>query len=142
VQLSNSSQQVAQRDITAWGIAALVCGALAVFAASVGGMMPEAAVSALHATRGQSGSLAQLRADVAQARAAANAAVNANRTLQARFDLIDRRSTEVMRRVVAVEQSVPLLIEALPVDSDIDRSLLTASIGPGAARQPQEIEGG
>jgi len=139
--LGRSSQQVVQSDVTAWGIAALVCGAVAVLAANVGGLLPGAFVSTLHATRAQGGNLSQLRAEIVQTQAAAEAVASATRTLQTRFDLIDRTSTELMRRVVAVEQSVPLLVEALPAGSDIDRSLLTASIGP-SADSLEAVDGG
>jgi len=140
--LGRASQQVVQSDVTAWGIAALVCGAVAVLAVNLGGLLPDPLVSALHATRAQGGNLSQIRGELAQVQAAAEMVAAATRTLETRFDLIDRTSTEMMRRVVAVEQSVPLLVEALPSGSDIDRSLLTASIGPAATERLQEIDGG
>src|SRR5690606_32980642 len=63
------------------------------------------------------------------------------RTLLSRFNLLDDDGNEIVRRLAAVEMSLPLLIESLPLNSDIDRSLLTASITETAG-EVYEVDGG
>lgn len=128
-------------DVTLWGIAALVCSALAVFAANVSALIPDNVVAGLHATRLDGGNGNQLRAHIIEMRAENVRLTREYRALLARLNLLDDDSGEMIRRLAAVERSMPLLIESLPLDSDIDRSLLTASI---AATSPEiyEADGG
>src|SRR5690606_464700 len=104
-------------------------------------LVPVHVVSGLHATRLDGGNTNQLRAQVAEMRAENARMASEYRALLARLNMLDDDSGEVIRRLAAVERSMPLLIESLPLDSDIDRSLLTASI---AATSPEvyEADGG
>ncbi|WP_157970049.1 hypothetical protein [Pelagibacterium sediminicola] len=128
-------------DISTWGIAAMVCGAIAIVSVNLGALVPENIVSALHASRLEGGNVNQLRTGMAEVRAENLRLTRDTRALLSRFNLLDDDSGEVIRRLAAVERSLPLLIESLPLDADIDRSLLTASI---AATSPEvyEADGG
>lgn len=128
-------------DVTLWGIAALVCSALAVLSANIGSLIPEQFVSGLHASRLDGGNSGQLRTQIAEVRAENTRINRETRALLARLNLLDDDSGEMIRRLAAVERSMPLLIESLPLSSDIDRSLLTASI---AATSPEvyQADGG
>lgn len=128
-------------EISHWAIAALGCGAFAVLSANIAGLIAPDALSALHATRAQAVSHAQLRAQVLDLRQDNARLASEYRTLQTRFNLLDDGSSETIRRLGAVERSLPLLIESLPLGSDIDRSVLTASIVE-AGGEVYEVEGG
>lgn len=128
-------------EIAHWGIAALTCGALAVLAANLSFLVPSQSLSALHVPYRESGGFNQMRAQLAELEQDRNRIVGDYRALLARFNLLDDDGDEVIRRLAAVEMSLPLLIESLPLESDIDRSLLTASITE-IAQEVYEVEGG
>ena len=129
------------REVSRWGVAALICGATAIFCANVAAFLAPQTLNSLHATRLQGASLNQMRGQLV-ALADENARIASEyRALQSRFNLMDDNSGATIRRLAAVENSLPLLIESLPIDSDIDRSLLTASIAE-AGGEVYEVEGG
>jgi hypothetical protein len=82
-----------------------------------------------------------LRAQVAALTADAAKLRDTNRELAKRISLADSANGDVTRRVGALEVSIPSLLEAVPLGADIDRSVLTSSIGekPG---QSFDAEGG
>ncbi len=128
-------------DVSAWAIAALICGAIAVLSANIGGLVPANILTGLHTTRLDGGNVNQLRSQMIELRAE-NARISRDyRTLLARLNLLDDDSGETIRRLAAVERSLPLLIESLPIGTDIDRSLLTASIA-AASPEVYAAEGG
>lgn len=128
---------VRHNDVAGWGVAALVSGAFAIFSANAAGFIPDSVLSGLHVTRLQGGSFNQVRMQVSEVQSDATRITRDYRTLLARFNLLDDDRGEMVRRLAAVERSLPLLIESLPFDSDIDRSLLTSSI---AAASPEVYE--
>lgn len=128
-------------EIAHWGIAALVCGAVAVVAANLSALLPAHALGGLHAPYLEGGSFNQMRAQLAELEEDRNRIMSDYRALLARFNLLDDDGNEIIRRLAAVEMSLPLLIESLPLDSDIDRSLLTASITETAG-EVYEVDGG
>lgn len=128
-------------DITIWGIAALICSAIAVVSANIGALIPESVVAGLHATRIEGGNINQVRANLVELRAENVRLTREYRALLARLNMIDDDGVETIRRLAAVERSMPLLIESLPLASDIDRSLLTASIA-AASPEVYHAEGG
>lgn len=135
------SEEPSQIEIVRWAIAALVCGGLAVFGANVGRFVPSQVINLVHTTHHQGASMDQLRAQVANLRQLNGTMAADYRSLMNRFNLLDDDSGEVIRRLAAVENSLPLLIESLPVSTDIDRSLLTASIAE-AGGEVYVVEGG
>lgn len=135
------SEEPTQQEIVRWAIAALVCGGLAVFSANVGRFVPTAMINGFHATHHQAASMDQLRTLVVDLRQANGTMAAEYRALMNRFNLLDDDSGEVIRRLAAVENSLPLLIESLPLSTDIDRSLLTASIA-SAGGEVYAVEGG
>lgn len=108
---------------------------------NVGGYIPESLLTGLQTTRLQGGNFNQIRAQVSEMRGDAFRTANDYRAMSNRINLLDDDSGEVVRRLAAVERSLPLLIESLPLHSDIDRSLLTASIA-ATAGEVYEIDGG
>ncbi|WP_147275998.1 hypothetical protein [Pelagibacterium lacus] len=136
-----TSDDLHRSGITRWGIMALACAGLAILSANVANLIPAHVIGALHATRVQSGSFNQMRGAVSDLHADSRRLASEYRALQARFNLLDTDRNETIRRLAAVENSLPLLIESLPLQSDIDRSLLTASIA-ASAPEVYEAQGG
>ncbi|MGV8954343.1 MAG: hypothetical protein ACOH2M_24820 [Cypionkella sp.] len=129
--MARASEQFRQSDVTTWGIVALVCGALAVFGANISALVPQGVLAGLHKTRIEGATIDQLRSDVQDLNEQTVALQRDNATLLNRFALQEQSGGEVVRRVGALEVSLPKLIEALPGTAEIDRSSLTSSIGEG-----------
>lgn len=128
---------IRHNDVAGWGVAALVCGAFAVFTANVAGFIPDSVLVGLQVTRVQGGTFSHVRLQVADVQSNTTRITSDYRALLSRFNLLDDDRGEMVRRLAAVERSLPLLIESLPFDSDIDRALLTSSI---AATSPEVYE--
>lgn len=128
-------------EVGPWGIAALACGTMAVLSANLAALIPGDALRALHMPYRDTGSFNQMRAQLVELEQDRNRLLAEQRTLLTRFNLLYDDSSELVRRVAAVEMSLPLLIESLPLESDIDRSLLTAAI-TDTAGEIHEAEGG
>lgn len=128
-------------EIVHWGIAALACGAIAILAANLSSLVPAQALASLHVPYREGGGFNQMRAQLVELEQDRNRIMSDYRALVARFNLLDDDSGEVIRRLAAVEMSLPLLIESLPLESDIDRSLLTAAITETAG-EVYDIDGG
>ncbi|WP_127143552.1 hypothetical protein [Pelagibacterium montanilacus] len=125
-----------RHQIVLWGIIALVCGALALLSTNVSRLIPEGVVSGLHATSHSGMSLSQMRNRLADLQAENARLARDYRALATRFDFMDDGRRDLVRRVSAVERSVPILLEALPPDADIDHGAITASTGETAAPAP------
>lgn len=129
--LANASEQFRQSDVTFWGLVALIMGGIAVFSANVSAIVPSSVLAGLHKTRLEGASVEQLRRDVAELRSETLRLKTENTTLLTRFALQEQSGSEVTRRVGALEVSIPRLLEAVPDSAEIDRSILTSSIGDG-----------
>lgn len=130
-----NSEQFRQSDVTVWGIAALVCTGLAILGANIGGLIPSSALNALHSPRNDAASLSQLRQQVAELRTETAQLRRQNEVLTTRFSLQEQSGNEVVRRVGALEVSIPALAEMRPATAPIDRSVTTASITNNAGQQ-------
>jgi hypothetical protein len=133
--LTAKVEQFQQSDVTVWGIAALVCAGLAVFAANISGLIPSTTLVALHAPRNDGVSLTQLRQQVLELRTETAQLRRQNELLTTRFSLQEQTGNEVVRRVGALEVAMPTIQEMRPNVATIDRSVTTASIGENAAQQ-------
>jgi hypothetical protein len=127
--LAKASEQFRQSDVMVWGIVALVCVALAVFGSNISLLVPQSVIGGLHQPRVAGASIETLRGDVAGLREETARLKRENEVLVSRFAMQERSGNEVIRRVGALEVSVPRLLETLPVGALVDRSSLTASIG-------------
>lgn len=124
---------ITQKDLMRWGIGAIAAFAAAVIAANLAAFVPGAWLTGLHATPREGGNLQVLQAEVAALRAELGRADRANAQLATRLMLVEDGRAQVAQRVGALEASVPMLLEALPWDADIDRNLVTAGIGEAEA---------
>ncbi|MFD2649750.1 SPOR domain-containing protein [Devosia albogilva] len=127
--MAKASEQFRQSDVTLWGIVALVMGAVAVLGANVSALLPQDTLASLHKSRLQGPTLEQLRGQVAELREQTVVLKRENSVLAARFALNEQQGSDVLRRVGALEVSMPKLLEAVPDSVLIDRSNVTAGIG-------------
>lgn len=129
------SEQFQQSDVTVWGIAALVAAGIAVVGANVAGLVPTSALVALHSPKNEAVSMAQLRQQVLELRTETAQLRRQNEVLNTRFSLQEQTGNEVIRRVGALEVSMPTLAELRPNTTPVDRTVTTASIGANSAQQ-------
>ncbi|UYO00115.1 MAG: hypothetical protein KIT02_02460 [Devosia sp.] len=139
--MAKASEQFRQSDVTLWGVTALVSLGLAVFGANVSALMPQSLLGALHQPRVTSSSLDSIRLQVSGLTEETLRLKRENEQLSSRFGLQERTSNEVVRRVGALEVSVPKLLEAIPAGALVDRANLTASVG-GDETLTFDAEGG
>ncbi|SFV31177.1 hypothetical protein SAMN05216456_1257 [Devosia crocina] len=130
--MAGVSNQFRQSDVTGWGIAAIACAGLAIVCANLTALAPQSLTTALHVPHANGVSLAQLRQQVAELRTETALLRRQNELLATRFALQEQTGSEVVRRVGALEVSMPSLLDTPLPGSGVDRSTTTASIGtPG-----------
>ena len=139
--MARASEQFRQSDVTTWGIVALVLGGIAVMAANISAVLPQNLMAGLHKTRIEGASVEQLRAQVSALRDATQTLKRDNEVLTARFNLGEQQSGEVVRRVGALEVSLPNLLEGYS-GMPVDRSSVTAAIGNDDPGLAYETDGG
>ena len=139
--MARARDQFRQQDVTFWGIVALSCGALGLLSANISALLPDSAFAALHATRlgGASASEVHSALDALIDRQAR--LETAGNQLSARLDGDERTAGSVVRRVSALEDSVPKLTEALNMRQTvpIDPAIVTGAIGTpqqGFSKEP------
>lgn len=139
--MARASEQFRQSDVTSWGIVALVMAGIAVMGANMSALLPQSMLSGLHKTRIDGASIEQLREQVGQLRDETQRLRRDNGVLTARFNLGEQQSSEVTRRVGALEVSLPNLIETASDDTGVDRAIVTSAIG-GNPSLVYEADGG
>lgn len=127
--MARASEQFRQSDVTVWGIVALVCAALAVFGSNISMLVPQSIIGGLHQPRIAGASIETLRLQVSDLREETNRLKRENEILVSRFAMQERSGNEIIRRVGALEVTVPRMLESLPDGTMVDRSMFTASIG-------------
>jgi len=132
--LTKASEHFRASDVTLWGIVALCCWGGAVFLANVSAVIPTSVFAGLHASRLDGATVTQLRTQVASLTEESKRMRTENNLLLQRFDRTEEANREVVRRVGALEVSVPVALEGQSGSSGvgIDR-MPTASIGDGNA---------
>lgn len=132
--MTKASEHFRASDVTLWGIVALCCWGGAVFLANVSAVIPTSVFAGLHASRLDGATVTQLRTQVASLTEESKRMRTENNLLLQRFDRTEEANREVVRRVGALEVSVPVALEGQSGSSGvgIDR-MPTASIGDGNA---------
>jgi hypothetical protein len=119
-------------DVTLWGLVALCCWGGAVMLANISAVLPMSFLSGLHASRLEGSTIAQLRMQVTELADETRRMRSENNLLVSRFDRAEQASKETVRRIGAIEISLPDAFEARAATTGpgID-SMPTASIGGG-----------
>lgn len=119
-------------DVTVWGVVAMSCWAGAIFLGNVSALVPANVLAGLHASRLDGGTVGQLRSQVADIAGENDRMRRENNLLIRRLDMQQQAQGEFVRRVGALEVSLPNIVERLPENATIDNSA-TASIINGTA---------
>src|SRR3569623_2182367 len=138
--LAKASDQFQARDVTFWGVFALVVWGVAVLGANLSALIPDSVLGGLHASRLGGATLNQLRGQVDALATQAALLKQENTVLVQRFMVNEQASGEVTRRVGALELPVPKILETLNNSSGVDQSAVTASTGTTA--KPFDTDGG
>jgi hypothetical protein len=138
--VARASDQVRSSDVTLWGVIALICGGLAVLSANISAVIPGNLLAGLHTSRLEGATIGQLRAQVASLQADAARLTQENAVLLSRFTLAEQQSGAMIRRIGALEISLPNALEAVRAGG-IDPGDVTASIGDGAP-VTYDVQGG
>ena len=120
--------QPGQSDVTFWAISALVAGGIAILSTWITAFIPAGIFGGLHASRLEGGTLNQLRAQVEQLNFEQFELLQATNRLRGQFSLSERKRADASQRLVALEVSIPLLLEVVPPDAGIDTFAITASV--------------
>lgn len=138
--MGSQLERYEQSDVNRWGLIAVGCIALAALSAGISGLIPERLAVGLQATRIEGGSLSLLRADVTGLRSRIDRVIASNDEINNRLMLTEQDQGTVTKRVGALEDSLPVLLEQLPYTGAIDRSAVTASTSNDTDRF--QVEGG
>ncbi len=130
-QQTKHKDQIRQSDVTFWGSAALISGALAILGANLPSLLPAEFITGLQSTRLDGGNLNQLRNQVAQLKTESIILRNSYAQLSSQMTLAEQGRGQVTQRVGALESSIPVILQAVPPGVGIDSSISTASIGNG-----------
>ncbi len=139
--LAKASEQFRQSDVTLWGIMALACIGLAVFSSNASLLVPQSIIAGLHQPRTSGATIETLRREVSALRTDTTRLQRENEQLLSRFAMQEKSGNDIVRRVGALEVTVPNMLEIPPYLASIDQASTTASIG--ANESPTfETEGG
>jgi hypothetical protein len=127
--LAKASDQFRSRDVTFWGVFALVVWAVAVLGANLSALIPDGVLGGLHASRLDGATLNQLRGEIVSLSSETTRLKQENAVLVQRHVLAEMSSNDLTRRLGALEQTVPKILESLNNPQDVDRTLVTASTG-------------
>jgi len=117
-----------QEDVKIWGGIAVSVFTLMVLLSSLSAFLPDGIVNSLRETRQNSGTISQLQAQLTAIRIEFATMKRESSIAGTRMTLAEESDAKFSRRVRALESSIPMMLEALPADANIDRSLITASI--------------
>ncbi|MGJ8529678.1 hypothetical protein [Maritalea sp.] len=117
-----------QEDVKIWGFIAVCSLTTMIVLSSVASFLPSGFLNGLRETRQNSGTINQLQSELTAVRLEFATMRRESQITGTRITLGEESGTKFSRRVRALESSIPMLLEALPADANIDRSLITASI--------------
>lgn len=129
-----------QSDVNFWGVAAIVACGIAVTAASLPALLPPQVFSALHTSRMNGANVNALRAELAALEAEAIKLRNETGQMATRLGLAEDNRGDLLQRVGALENTLPLLMEQIPPGQALDTTIITSATGNSEPATP--IEGG
>jgi hypothetical protein len=108
---------------------------------SLTAVLPERILNSLPETRQNYGTISQLQAELTAIRMEFATIKREAAISGTRMTLAEESSSKFSRRVRALESSIPMMLEALPADANIDRSLITASINEANGEEIIQSDG-
>lgn len=120
----------------------MFAGGIAVLSGLVAVVMPAGMTAFLHAGSNENMNSGQLLARIEQLNAEQEKLIQENTEIRGIVRRLELERTVVSERVGALETAIPMLLEVVPADAEIDRSLVTASIGDPADAEAFAVEGG
>ncbi len=126
--MSKPVERYRQSDVTFWGIAAIAACGIAVSAGALPAILPAHVFRALHASVLNGADVNNLTSEIATLADEASALKIDNAELVTRLRLAEQDRTAILKRVGALENTLPLLVEQIPPGTSIDASILTSSI--------------
>ncbi len=126
--VADKTANVQYSDVAFWGMVAMLAGAVAMLSLTLSAVVPASVLGGLRASRIPGGNINQLRAQVARLSQEQTQMLSQTRELRTRLSLADRGRGEVIRRVGALETTIPMLLEVVPPGSEIDPLSITAAI--------------
>lgn len=139
--MAKASDHFRQSDVTTWGIFAVACAGLAMMGSNVSAFVPQSVLGKLHQPRLVGATLDSLRLQVTALNEQSRALRSENEALLARFALQEKSGSEIVRRVGALEVSMPRLLEDLPEVTAVDRGSVTASISEDGTESFEAVGG-
>ncbi|VAW17084.1 hypothetical protein MNBD_ALPHA12-183, partial [hydrothermal vent metagenome] len=115
-------------DVSFWGVAAMLSGALAMLSLTLAAVLPSSFIGGLHASRLSGGSINQLMAQVSRLNERQTQMLAQTNQMRTRLSMAERGNGEVIRRVGALETTIPMLLEVVPPGAEIDPLSVTAAI--------------
>lgn len=131
--MAKASEQFRQSDVTLWAITALACIGLAVFSSNASLLIPQGIIAGLHQPRTSGATIETLRREVGALRTDTTRLQRENEQLLSRFALQEKSGSDIIRRVGALEVTVPNMLEIPPYLASVDQASTTASIGSNEA---------
>ncbi len=126
--MANEESLFQHSDVSFWGVVAMLSGALAMISLTLAAILPPSIIGGLHASRLSGGSLNQLMAQVENLNERQGQMLAQTNQLRTRLSMAERGSGEVVRRVNALETTIPMLLEVVPPGAEIDPLSVTAAI--------------
>ena len=126
--MSKPVERYRQSDVTFWGIAAISACGIAVSAGALPMILPSQVFTALHTSVLRSASVNNLTSTVSTLADEASALKIDNAELVTRLRLAEKDRAAILKRVGALENTLPVLVEQIPPGTAIDASILTSSI--------------
>jgi len=139
--LAKLSEPIWARDITFWGVFALVAWGAAVLCAGANALLPPGLLSGLHAPLFQGSNAGQLQARIADLDARVAALKADNAALMNRVALTEEGRTDITKRLGALEVSMPRVIESINTPAPLDHSVITGDIAAPAS-MVEQADGG
>ncbi|MEP7240995.1 MAG: hypothetical protein ABI697_08935 [Devosia sp.] len=129
--MAKTTKFVRATDVGFWGIVTIAIWGFALVSGVIQPLIPGNLLAGLHASRMDAGNLNRLRADFADLQSTAAELKTDNSQLRQRVALSEDTAAGMTKRVVALELSMPRVIEAVNAASQrpVDTTSVTASTG-------------
>lgn len=126
--MARTRERYQQADVSRWGFIAIGCVGFAFASANISALLPASWLVGLHDTRFGAGSFAEIQSRVASLQEETTRLRIENRRITVMLTRGDRNRLDVTKRVGALESSIPVLLEQIPLGPDIDSAMTTASV--------------